>query len=100
MTGNGPPRSGWVMKVVVLPSLVAISICWSIMGVSLCFVILVGGQRPLRLQGKAGMTRRTDITLASNRALEPCPRDRHCLIVERTHHGPRPERFSDDPDQQ
>ena len=40
MTGNGPPRSGWVMKVVVLPSLVAISTGWSIMGVSsLSFVI-------------------------------------------------------------
>src|ERR1700730_9158681 len=34
MTGCGPPRSGWVMKVVTWPSLVAISICWSIMGVS------------------------------------------------------------------
>src|SRR3954447_15888062 len=31
MIGNGPPRSGWLMKVVVLPSLVEISICWSIM---------------------------------------------------------------------
>src|SRR3979490_2977148 len=34
MMGNGPPRSGWLMKVVVWPSLVGISICWSIMGVS------------------------------------------------------------------
>src|SRR4051812_15130311 len=31
MIGKGPPRSGWLMKVVVLPSLVEISICWSIM---------------------------------------------------------------------
>src|ERR1019366_5072783 len=31
MTGNGPPRSGWLMKVAVWPSLVGISICWSIM---------------------------------------------------------------------
>src|SRR3990170_123908 len=32
ITGNGPPRSGWLMKVAVWPSLVEISICWSIMG--------------------------------------------------------------------
>src|SRR6266568_3965457 len=68
MTGNGPPRSGWLMKVVVLPSLVGISICWSIMGVSLCFVIPNGG-RTIRLQGNLGMTRRTDIASALNRAL-------------------------------
>ena len=39
------------------------------------------------------MTRRTEITLASNRALEPCLRDRHCLGVERTHHVQGPERL-------
>jgi hypothetical protein len=38
MTGNGPPRSGWVMKVVVAPSLVGISTWLSIMGVSLPFL--------------------------------------------------------------
>jgi hypothetical protein len=31
------------MKVVVLPSLVGISICWSIMGVSFFFAILASG---------------------------------------------------------
>src|ERR1700759_2645612 len=89
ITGNGPPRSGWVMKVVVLPSLVAISICWSIMGVSLCFVILVGWHLA-RLQGKPTMTRQAP--------LEPGAPRRHCLVARTL--VQRAERVTDDPDQQ
>src|SRR5712671_4199745 len=40
MTGCGPPRSGWLMNVVVWPSLVGISICWSIMGWFFIFPVL------------------------------------------------------------
>src|SRR5947209_12788179 len=37
MTGNGPPRSGWLMNVAVWPSLVGIAICWCTMScVPLC----------------------------------------------------------------
>src|SRR4051812_8037405 len=45
MIGNGPPRSGWLMNVVVLPSLVGISICWSIM--AMLFPVHFVGRSPL-----------------------------------------------------
>src|SRR5262245_11737054 len=58
-TGNGPPRSGWVMKVVVLPSLVAISTWLSIMAVPLSLVDSdFSFVRKVRLQGTGAMTRR------------------------------------------
>src|ERR1700680_3209701 len=61
MTGCGAPRSGWVMNVVVWPSLVGISICWSIMGCFFMFAvfrIFCWGGRSIRLQGNRSMTRR------------------------------------------
>src|SRR5215813_11826783 len=71
MTGNGPPRSGWVMKVVVLPSLVSISTWASIMGVS------------LRLKGLGALARWDTIARKPHHdklmALEPGRMDRHCL---------------------
>src|SRR5947207_12118279 len=98
MTGCGPSRSGWVMKVLVWPSLVEISICWSIMGRFFFSGLRVfhwrGGS--IRLQGNQKMTR----GLASRReiGLEPRPPDCHCLIYRRLRS--RPEISQDDPDQQ
>src|SRR6202035_2313507 len=97
ITGNGPPRSGWVMKVVVWPSLVGISICWSIMGV--LFSLAVGGfllWQAIRLQGNRHMTRRPAVS--GRYGLELRRRDRHC--EERPTPVPPTGEFPDDPDQQ
>src|SRR3979409_2606563 len=98
MTGNGPPRSGWVMKVVVWPSLVGISICWSIMGrfFSLLgfWVSCLGAS--IRLQGNRNMTRRPAVRRTIG--LELGVADRHCLV--RLTLRSRPEISHDDPDQQ
>src|SRR6266481_10051917 len=75
MTGNGPPRSGWVMNVAVLPSLVGTSICWSIMGVSLCFVILISWWALNTIARKP----QHDKASRHHIGLEPWPPDRHCL---------------------
>src|SRR5229473_2198141 len=75
MTGNGPPRSGWVMKVVVLPSLVGMSICWSIMGVSSPVVILICFWAFNTIARKP----QHDKANRHHVGLEPRPPDRHCL---------------------
>src|SRR5690349_20069453 len=77
-TGNGPPRSGKVIKVVVLPSLVAMSICWSIMGVSSCVVIPVPAEARGTIARKPGHDKAKGHRVGLNRTLEPWPLDRHC----------------------
>src|SRR6266478_7863640 len=100
MTGCGPPRSGWVMKVVVWPSLVGISICWSIMGSFFIFPV-----------SRVSCLARTFDTIArkpehdkpagscaDNSGLEQRGPDRHCLTCRPLRN--RPGDFCDDPDQQ
>src|SRR5205823_10652259 len=72
MTGKGPPRSGWVMKVVVWPSLVGTSICWSIMAL---FSLSRFG-RSIRLQGNQDMTRQ----LAGSPCTAPFGSPLSCLV--------------------
>src|ERR1700760_3998424 len=92
MTGNGPPRSGWVMKVVVLPSLVSISTWLSIMAVSLCCesagflgALNTIASKPEHDKARAGRRR------ALNRAAR---------IAIVSGDGSRLRRFRHDPDQQ
>src|SRR5438105_10417254 len=98
MTGCGPSRSGWVMKVVVWPSLVGISICWSIMGGFFYsgFRVFCLALMFIRLQGNHDMTRR--LTREGEIGLEPRRPDRHCLTCLPVRS--RPEISQDDPDQQ
>src|SRR5947208_4595545 len=98
MTGCGPPRSGWVMNVVVWPSLVGISICWSIMGYF--FIATVSrvsclARTSIRLQGNCNMTSRLALaptTPALNSALriaivllsDHCAHDREIFDMTQT----------------
>src|ERR1700681_3567170 len=95
-TGCGPPRSGWVMKVVVWPSLVGISICWSVMAflylLRFCLALSVDtiARKPEHDKAIRALT--------AIIGLEPRLQNRHCL-VELTVRS-RPEISQDDPDQQ
>src|ERR1700754_3674899 len=91
MMGNGPPRSGWLMKVVVLPSLVWMSICWSIMAHLFRSVFLRAGpdyhdcgQTAALKDGCRAPDAAQRVALAERCAAEPGPR----LLADRRNRGP------------
>src|SRR5882757_9116771 len=77
MTGCGPSRSGWLMKVVTWPSLVGISICRSIMA-----VLLVSGCLSARSRNTIARKPGHDKAscLEDHTGLELRGPDRHCLV--------------------
>src|SRR6266850_2486329 len=77
MMGNGPPRSGWLMKVVVWPSLVGISICWSIMVLLFRSCFLRAGP-DYHDCAETAARKRSPVLKEARRRLEQNRADRHC----------------------
>src|SRR5258708_38575242 len=98
-TGKGPAGLGWVMKVVVLASLVGMSICWSIMGVSSPVMILIccWAFNTIARNPQHDKANRHHV------GLEPRPPDRHCVGLATSPWLPilnLQRSVPDDPDQQ